>query len=57
MRRRRTGAGGGTRSAAVSPLAQSPISPPSLRVMTTVAERGRALPPSGQWLPKLAGLA
>src|SRR5688572_18028771 len=28
----------------------SPIGPPSSRVMAMVAERGRELPPSGQWL-------
>src|SRR5574343_2782 len=29
---------------------QVPITPPSFLVMMTVADRGRALPPSGQWL-------
>ena len=27
-----------------------PTSPPSFFVITIVAERGRAMPPSGQWL-------
>jgi hypothetical protein len=35
----------------------TPTAPPSFLVMTIVADRGRAVPPSGQWLPNELGSA
>jgi hypothetical protein len=35
---------------------QVPITPPPVRVITIVAERGRVSPPSGQWLVYEAGV-
>src|SRR6187551_1947868 len=37
-------------------LIYEPITPPSFLVTITVAERGRAVPPSGQLLVKLVGV-